>query len=446
MRRRVSVHVIASAAMWTALLAPGSAQAQSCDSGQPAPTSWYQRWCRPFLPGTPPTYPVPESAPGVLPNTETTPNTEATPSPLAGAMPNIGAFGSEAGGAIGGGSAAFASANVPPPGGYLDNPIPVTTFRLRYDSQSDFNRFDRAAYFYAPWHELSFHNHAIVNSAGQIVGVQQANSKANGFPQLPGRLDQQVVANYLEYAPNKLFSLFVNVPFRFVHTSRIQEDPDLGNPLPNGGRFFFPEPGVRGSGDAESFNNNTGGLGDIDFGVKAALIADPDRYLTLQFRTYVPTGVASVGMGTGHVSLEPSLLFYQRLTNRLIFQAQAGDWIPIGGTPLAGNVVDWGFGFGYDAYRNGTFKVTPVVEMLGWDVLSGGETVFQPIPILPGQVTVLPNNHGVRNAAGDTIINSKIGTRSYWGNGQSIYLGWGHALTADRWYRDDARIEYRLTF
>jgi hypothetical protein len=49
-----------------------------------------------------------------------------------------------------------------------------------------------------------------------------------------------------------------------------------------------------------------GGLSDVQFGFKAALLADPDRYLTIQFRTYVPTGNPGTGLGTGHPSLEPS--------------------------------------------------------------------------------------------------------------------------------------------
>jgi hypothetical protein len=379
--------------------------------------------------GTPSGISEPKSAPG-----DTPPVTPVAP------VSGPGDFAPLTSAALGDSFVAMAA----PPGGYLDSAVPMTTFRLRYDSQSDFNRFDRATYFYAPWQELSFHPHPIVSRNGQqIIGVQFADPRANGFDQFPGRLDQQQVAAYFEYAPVKWFSGFVNVPVRFVHTSRLQEDPDTGNELPGGGVKFFPEPGDKGA--LETFDNNTGGMGDIDFGFKLAFIARPDRYLTFQFRTYVPTGDTEFGLGTGHVSLEPSLLYYQKLGERFTFQAQVGDWIPLGNVPLSGNVLDWGLGVGYDVYRQDNFKITPIVEMVGWNVLGGGESVVQPIPVPVDQLTVLPNSHGVRDATGDTIINLKLGVRTYWGR-SSLYLGWGHAVTSERWYRDDARAEYRFDF
>jgi len=77
------------------------------------------------------------------------------------------------------------------------------------------------------------------------------------------------------------------------------------------------------------------------------LIADPDQFVTFQLRTYAPTGNASLGLGTGHFSLEPSLLYFKQLTERLTIQAQFTDWIPIDGTAEAGNVLSYGFGFSY---------------------------------------------------------------------------------------------------
>ncbi len=451
-------------ALFISAALPAGVQAQSCDYGPPYRTPWFHRLWSPSYPPAPswtvpappmspaaPVQPSPEvkPAPETKPSPETKPTPEAAPAPTP--APDFSAFGSEAGAATGGSTAAFASANLQAPGGYLDSAIPRNTFRLRYDSMSDFNRFDRAAYFYAPWQELSFHTHPLVNQSGQLIGVQPATSRANGFEQLPGRLDQQQIGVYLEYALNKRFSVFGNLPIRFVHTSQPLEegqDSNIGavpptpqNPL---GRKFFQEPGS-GNPDVAT-QNNTGGVGDLDFGFKAAIIADPTRYLTVQFRTYVPTGVTSVGMGTGHVSLEPSLLYYQQLGERFYFQAQFGDWIPLGNTPLAGNVIDYGAGLSFDAVRRDTFKITPVTEVLGWTVLSGGESVFQPIPVPASLLTALPDTHGVRQAAGDTIVNLKLGVRVYWGQGNSLYLGWGHALTGDRWYRDDARVEYRFLF
>jgi hypothetical protein len=32
------------------------------------------------------------------------------------------------------------------------------------------------------------------------------------------------------------------------------------------------------------------------------------------------------------------------------------------------------------------------------------------------------------------------------GEAQDVYVGYGHSLTGDRWYRDIFRLEYRLHF
>src|SRR5262249_36626990 len=58
--------------------------------------------------------------------------------------------------AIGGEGFAGAAA-----GGYLDNAIPKTMFRLRYDAAFGVNRFDRADFLFGTWKELSFHPHGI---------------------------------------------------------------------------------------------------------------------------------------------------------------------------------------------------------------------------------------------------------------------------------------------
>jgi hypothetical protein len=73
-----------------------------------------------------------------------------------------------------------------------------------------------------------------------------------------------------------------------------------------------------------------------------------------------------------------------------------------------------------------------VIEFVGWTVLNGKELAF-------------PENV-VRSAAGDTIVNGKLGLRSYFGENSSIYAGYGRALTGEWWYKDIFRVEYRLQF
>src|SRR5262249_22641034 len=166
---------------------------------------------------------------------------------------------------------------------------------------------------------------------------------------------------YLEWAASDRFSAFVEAPVRFLNPQQ---------------------------------NANTAGFADMNFGFKAALVTSPDRYLTFQFRTYLPTGDPGHGLGNDHVTLEPGLLFYQKLAERLRLEGEFRPWIPIGGTDFAGNILRYGLGISYDVYKTEKVRLAPVIECVGWTVLNGKEAAF-------------PENV-VRSAAGDTIVNGKF--------------------------------------
>ncbi|MCE9530768.1 MAG: hypothetical protein K8T89_06540 [Planctomycetes bacterium] len=295
------------------------------------------------------------------------------------------------------GAGVGSSAALAAPGGYLDSAIPKTTFRLRYERGTDMNRPDRAEYFYAQ----------CFGGAPQGIrgGGTLFNPNARGPAQLPPpNIDFQQGFAYFEYAFNNRFSAFADMPYREV-----------------------------------DFNNGSSpsGFSDLQLGIKAALVAEEDRYLTFQFRTYIPTGVASDGLGTAHVSLEPSLLYFQRL-NRVTLQAQLTDWIPVGGGPIAGNVLQYGAGVGYDLLCTEKFRFTPVAELMGWTALSGFATTVE-------QFNGIPGPGGQTDAAGQTIVNAKIGARTYFGK-NDVYVGYGHAITGNRWYNELVRIEYRRSW
>jgi len=384
-------------------------------------------------PGTTPpgTTPPGTTPPGTTPGT-TSPNTTDTTTnanQTADTSPSLGGQGDVA--TSGGGAGV---------GAYLDSAIPRTMFRLRFDAGFDMNRPDRSEFFYVAWRELSFHTHAIRGDGAYF------DPKARGPEQLPGKLDYQEISSYMEFALGNRFSAFVEVPYRFVHYRNIQEDPERADPV-NG--MFFPEPEGGAVDRIGATNDNPNGISDIVAGFKFAFIADCDRYLTFQFRVFTPTGDAGKGLGTGHVSLEPGILYYQRLNDRLVLEAQFKDWIPINGghsvldgTEFDGNILIYGVGLGYDVYQSNNLRITPVTEFVGWTVLSGLQS-FAGV-ITPPRAT-LPNSHGVESGE-TTIINAKLGVRTYFGCSQDIYIGWGHALTGERWYRDMARVEYRFRF
>jgi hypothetical protein len=262
--------------------------------------------------------------------------------------------------------------------GYIDPAAIRSLFRFRYDDAYRNNRPDRAEFLYA---------------------------KCGCFPGGPGpklaetRIDFEDFSGYLEVAIGNRFSGFIEAPFRLLN--------------------------------AEA-NRDSDGFGDINAGFKAAIWNCPDQILTFQFRTYIPTGNAVRGLGTDHVSLEPALLGYYRLTDRVAFHGELRDWIPIGGTDFAGNVIRYGVGVSYGAYHSGHFYVAPVGEIVGWTVLGG--RVFD------------ARENATLEADGNTIVNAKIGVRVGWGGDSDIYIGYGRALTGDVWYKDILRVEYRLAF
>ncbi len=62
------------------------------------------------------------------------------------------------------------------------------------------------------------------------------------------------------------------------------------------------------------------------------MLASSRHYLTAQLLSYFPSGDSRSGLGTNHYSLEPALLYYQRLSERFEIEGELGGWLPIGGS------------------------------------------------------------------------------------------------------------------
>ncbi|MGE3806964.1 MAG: hypothetical protein AB7K24_20060 [Gemmataceae bacterium] len=263
--------------------------------------------------------------------------------------------------------------------GYIDNAIPGNTLRMRYDTAYNSNRPSRAEYFYA---------------------TKQPFGPGLAFPEVS--IDYQELLFYGEGLMTERLSVFVELGTRFL-------DPTI--------------------------NPNSAGLGDTQAGFKYAFLYQPNRVGTFQLRTYSPTGASTRGLGTHHVSLEPGLLYYERI-DRLTLQGEFKYWIPIDGTDgFAGDVLRYGIGIGYDVVHNDRWWISPVTEFVGWTVLNGGT----PVTLAPATVIF-------DDARGDTILNVKVGTRITYDQNKQFYIGYGRALTGSHWYEDILRLEYRLTF
>ena len=263
--------------------------------------------------------------------------------------------------------------------GYIDPAIPGHVLRLRADSADDNVAPTRADFFWS-----------VGPPAGDGPRIPESN------------VDYQDITLYTEVLITPVFSGFVELPVRFL-------DPEQ--------------------------NPNTAGVSDLNVGVKRILIDREDLVATFQFRTYAPTGGVNRGLGNHHVSLEPALLIYKPLGECWGLEAELRDWIPIGGTDFAGNVLRYGIGLSHRTFSCPCWEVSPVAEFVGWTALDGLVSMRQ------------PTGHAlVESAAGDTIVNAKLGVRLKSAAGMDIYTGYGRALTGDTWYDDIIRFECRYSF
>lgn len=263
--------------------------------------------------------------------------------------------------------------------GYIDSALVGNQLRLRFDASYDNPRPSRAEFFYP-----------------------QGGPFNPGPPRPNTKVDAQELTVSAEALLAEHLSGFVEVPERFIH-------PDV--------------------------TDHAIGFSDLKAGCKYAFLERPDLVTTFQFRTYIPTGDGKRGLGTEHVSLEPALLVYKRFNERFGFEGELRDWVPIGGTAFAGNVVRYGVGVNAVLFQSEQFQVIPVLELVGWTVLGGRESV-----------PIAPLDFRIKDALGDTIVNAKFGVRlkiDGWGD---LYSGYGQALTGDRWYANTFRLEWRLYF
>ncbi|MEZ6088579.1 MAG: hypothetical protein R3C05_11240 [Pirellulaceae bacterium] len=118
------------------------------------------------------------------------------------------------------------------------------------------------------------------------------------------------------------------------------------------------------------------GFGDIQVGTKSMLHDTPLLQVTLQMTTSIPAGNAKFGLGTGHVSLEPALLFGLALTSKDFMQAQVAEWIPLGGdTDYAGALLRWGIAWNRILWqRDQDNLMTMNLDFVGWSFQHGSFT------------------------------------------------------------------------
>jgi hypothetical protein len=161
----------------------------------------------------------------------------------------------------------------------MDSVRPVTQQRFRFDASLNMDLPDRNEFFWAR-----------ADGKGRGPKPPQGRSGETGL-----RFNE--LSMYTEAATGAA-GFFVEMPYRAIY-------PD---------HYDF-----------------AAGLVDMNLGTKSLLLDSEFLLVGFQFRTFLPTGKTRRGLGTGHVSLEPSLLVAMQFNPETCLEAQLSQWIPIGG-------------------------------------------------------------------------------------------------------------------
>jgi hypothetical protein len=267
---------------------------------------------------------------------------------------------------------------------FTDGPRPVSHTRLRWE-YGYFSRFpDRAEYFWA-------------RADGNGKGPRPVAGAA-GIP----RVDYHELSQYTETAAGPGFSAFAVTPYRSV------------NP---------------------QFSTTSGGAGfaDISLGTKSVLFDSELFLLALQFKTTLPVGRPSKGLGTGHVSLEPSLLFGLRTSPDSYLQGQIAEWIPIAGDPqYSGALLHYHFAFNHVLWRPiQAVQLVGTLEAHGWMFQDGGWTDPQT---------------GFRPASGRHVVQAGPGFRLFFCDKYDFGVGSNFGLTGLNQVNSTFRFEFRVRY
>jgi hypothetical protein len=262
--------------------------------------------------------------------------------------------------------------------GWIDSAVPRSAAGLRFDHMFN-NRQPMRAEYYHP------------------RGGPGANT---GFPFVETRIDYQELTSFAEYGLTPWLSAFIEAPYRWLN-------PEI--------------------------NRNQSGAGDMRYGMKICTWSSDNCIATILFRVYQPSARRDT-LGTGHWSIEPGLLAAYRVNNMIHLEGEFRYWVPLGSSDFAGNILRYGAGVSYGHKKNG-FWFIPVVEGIGWTVLSGKSIVASS-----------PTEFIIEDAHATTIVNAYAGLRCGYGHKVDFYLGYGRSLTGDVWQRESFRFEARFTY
>ena len=184
-------------------------------------------------------------------------------------------------------------------------------------------------------------------------------------------------------------------------------------------------------------NGNHAGLGDINLRVKTVLLDGDSLQITLYMGNYFQSGAPSMGLGTGHYSLEPGFLFRYKCRDALWLHSQVKYLIPFGTDPnFKGEILQYGLGVNRLLWESDYFGIIPSFEFVGWSVSDGMQTTPVGLPIPADGENMLhfiPGVHFVRDSGCDAGL-------------VEIGISGEIAIARDRWYDSSVLIDLRWSW
>jgi len=249
---------------------------------------------------------------------------------------------------------------------------------------------------------------------------------------------------------------------------RVRYEAGIDTIMPDRNEFFWARAGTRGPNRERSFsyqdtalyvetgsgafsafvdgpfyrvidsdvNGFNAGWGDMAVGTKTMFIDCELMQVTFQFKTAIPIGSAKQGFGTGHVSLEPSLLAAVKLTPCTYFEGQLSEWIPISGDDtFAGCVLHYHMAVNHLWFQKKAIQFTTSWEYFAYVFQDG--CVTNPVDFVGPAST--RSSHEAYHYMGPSC-------RFFVCDNYDIGFGCAFSLTddhfADQIYRAEFRIRY----
>jgi hypothetical protein len=205
---------------------------------------------------------------------------------------------------------------------FADAPRPMTQMRFRYDHVWDMPFPDKAEFFWAK-----------INGKGPHSPISNRGENAASYRDF----------SIYNEAARGAFGLSVEIPYRQV---------------------------------SPHFFDGASGLADLTIGTKSLLLDCELLQFAFGFKTFIPTGNFTRGLGIGHVSLEPSLLLALKLTPETYLQSELAYRFPLGGTGgFEGPVFHYHCSLNRQLWCCGhDIQLIGTAELNGYEFTGGGYT------------------------------------------------------------------------